>query len=374
MSKHDFIFSHRKGDRLARHLVFWIFYCTYFYIQSIPPRTFEEFFIGRTYFIALMNLLCFAPVFFTAVYIFIYYLLPHTLQKKKYFRFVMGFFLVYLAGTFINFFSATIFLHYTRFYPMTFQHQVEMSNYNTRWGMVIAIIALGIKLSKDWYLQQQQNLALFREKTRAELQSEMSRIHPQLLLRSIKSISKTHLTKMPAMILNLSELLSYSLYESDCLLVPLTNEIANLKSLLLLEQSDMENFTVLNLEINGSSTGKMIAPMIILKLVEESIAILNEVNNKPAGLEIFLNVIDFQLSCIIIASCCGPDLKWQWPSLVERTKERIKVYYQEEDFQVTWTQKEGQLDIHLDLKLYDKTSQVRLDTDNLSTMTAYEFT
>jgi hypothetical protein len=59
---------------------------------------------------------------------------------------------------------------------------------------------------------------------------------------------------------------------------------------------------------------------------------------------------------------------------VERTKERIKVYYQEEDFQVTWTQKEGQLDIHLDLKLYDKTSQVRLDTDNLSTMTAYEFT
>jgi len=99
------------------------------------------------------------------------------------------------------------------------QHKIEMSNFNTRWGMVIAIIALGIKSTKSWYLQQKENLEILKKKTRAEMQLQKSRIHPQLLLRSLDSIYiniQKRSGNASTMILNLSGLLCYSLYEAGC--------------------------------------------------------------------------------------------------------------------------------------------------------------
>jgi hypothetical protein len=127
-------------------------------------------------------------VFIAATYFFIYYLLPKTIQKKKYLLFIAGFLLTYIIGTAINYFTAQQFLIITQFFPDTFQHRIEMSNVNTRWGMIIATIALGIKLSKNWYIQQKENLEIVKNKLKMEMQSEKARIHPELLLRSLDNI------------------------------------------------------------------------------------------------------------------------------------------------------------------------------------------
>ena len=168
MRRADLILSNKPPHRFVRHLVFWVVYCTYFYVQSLAPRTFAEFQNRDTYYFAWLNLCCFGPVFIFAVYFSIYYLLPKILARKKYAFFLLGFLLLYVAGTFVNYFMAGIFLshvHYSTPLENNFQHRMQFGSYNTRWGMVIAIIAIGIKLTKTWYLQQKENWKYGGEKT-----------------------------------------------------------------------------------------------------------------------------------------------------------------------------------------------------------------
>ncbi|MGZ3924217.1 MAG: histidine kinase [Flavisolibacter sp.] len=353
MSIDTFIFSNERKDRLRRHLLFWLAYCSYFYIQSIPPKSFPEFFIGKTYFIALMNLICFAPVFIGAVYFFIYYLLPRVLQRKRYFMFILSFLLVYAIGTFINFFTATLFLYYTHYFPMTFQHKIATGNYNARWGMVIATIALGIKLSKNFYLQQKENLALVKRKTQSEMQLEKARIHPEMLLRSLDTIHKREATKSPSMILDLSELLSYSLYEVESESAPLEKELLQLKHLLSLEKNNANGVANICLQIEGTAREQSIVPMTIVKLVEETLSLLHKwdlpVDMFDTRIELTPGKLSLNLSVIYQGDT--ENGMNDWYRLIERAQQRMKMQYAEESFKLTATEAKDELSLELRVRL-----------------------
>jgi hypothetical protein len=358
MSIDTFIFSNERKDRLRRHLLFWLAYCSYFYIQSIPPKSFPEFFIGKTYFIALMNLVCFAPVFIGAVYVFIYYLLPRTLQRKKYWPFIFAFLLVYVLGSAINYFMAALFLHWTSYFPLTLEHRMEMGNFNTRWGMVIATVALGIKLSKNFYLQQKENLELLKRKTQSEMQLEKARIHPEMLLRSLNSIYTGEATKAPSMILGLSELLSYSLYEIESQWVPLKKELLELKHLLSLEDSNDDSVINYTFQVKGMVSEQLIVPMTIVKLVEQALTLLYKWDCHTAflniGIEIKKEMLFLKLS-VVFNSCIGHDMS-EWHSFINCAKHRMNNYYKGEDFQIATKEFASEYSLTLDLRLVDQCS------------------
>lgn len=356
MTKHEFIFSNKASHKVARHFLFWLVYCTYFYLQSLPPRTYLEFFKEKTYYIALINLCCFAPVFITATYVFIFYLLPKTIKKKKYFFFIIGFLLVYITGTFINYFTAQMFLYYTGFFPNTFQHRIEMGNYNTRWGMIIAIIAVGITLSKDWYLQQKENLEILSEKTRSEMQIQKARIHPEFLLRSLDAIythAQSDSDKSPSMILNLSDLLSYSLYESDMKLVPLEKELFEIKHLIALELQNKESLIAIEMHVDGEPCNQYIAPMLIVKLLQENIALLH--NAEPEAYIVSLNIIiknnhlSLRLSIIFLCKKTLPKIKWLL--LIENIGKSLNEFYSKNDYQIELAEEKNEILISLNLRL-----------------------
>jgi hypothetical protein len=333
----DFILSNATYHRFVRHLVFWIVYCTYFYIQSLAPRKFSEFYSSDTYYFALLNLCCFGPVFIGAVYFSIYYLLPKTLALKKYAFFLSGFLLLYIAGTLVNYFMAGIFLshvHYSTPVEVNFEHRMEFGNYNTRWGMVIAIVAMGIKLTKTWYLQQKENLEILKKKNRVEMQFQKARLHPAFLFRTLGTIYN-HIQsgsgKAPAIILNLSELLRYSLYENGKELVPLERELEQLNNFITIEQQGrgIEK----KIQTSSNANNKYLVPLIIIKLLEESIALLHagervaslaklnitEVNNKVWVMLFFRRL---QKQPEVINVCVA----------VENAKKRLLEYYSANDF------------------------------------------
>jgi len=245
-------------------------------MQSLAPRHFTEFRNSETYYFAFLNLCCFAPVFIFAVYYSIYYLLPKTLARKRYAWFLFDLLLLYAAGMAVNYFMAGLFLrhvHYSTPVTVNFEHQMEFGAYNTRWGMVIAIIALGIKLTKSWYLQLNENLEMLKKQNRAELQLQKSRLHSAFLLRSLHTIY-THIQersgKAPALIIALSDLLSYSLYETGKQPVPLERELEQLKNFIGIEQvgTDVE----LDIQTTDSVQTLYITPLTLIKLLEDIIA------------------------------------------------------------------------------------------------------
>jgi two-component system LytT family sensor kinase len=356
VTAYEFIFSTKPSYRLTRHLVFWVIYCVYFYIQSLPPRKVEEFFIGKTYFTALMNLFVFAPVFIAATYFFIYYLLPKTIQKKKYILFITGFLLTYIIGTAINYFTAEIFLIVTGYFPNTFQHRIEMSNYNTRWGMIIATIALGIKLSKNWYLQQKENLEIIKRKARTEMQCEKAKIHPELLLRSLDTIYGnigSGYNKAPSLILNLSEVLSYSLYENENTMVTLESELTQLRNLIILEQEKLESNIYFEMQLKGDTANKYVAPMILVKMLEQIITLLYDAEIYSCLLQ--LNLIAEGSVFFSIWSFKNDDenalTKINWKFFIRNAENRLSSYYARSDFNIKLREYQNEVVINLQIRL-----------------------
>src|SRR6185436_19079393 len=83
---------------------------------------------------------------------------------------------------------------------------------------MLLAIAAGIKFSKKWYLQQRENERLAKQKLATELQLLKTSIHPRFLLHSLNTVQR-HIdnssAQSPVLILQLSDLLSYLLYEKD---------------------------------------------------------------------------------------------------------------------------------------------------------------
>ena len=357
MTTNEFIFSNKTSHRVTRHLAFWILYCFYFWMQSLAPKKFDEFLISDTYYFAFLNLCCFGPVFIFAVYFFIYYLLPQTLQKNKYTLFIFYFLLIYLFGTLINYFTVGIFLnnvHYSIPIEANFQHQLEFGNYNTRWGMIIATVALGIKLSKDWYIQQKENLAILSKKSRAEMQLQKARLHPELLFRSLGSIYsniRSGSVNSNSMILNLSDLLSYSLYESEMEFVPLEKELLELGHLISLEQLNKESLIDIQVQTEGEISNKFIAPMTLVKLIEESITLLQSTVLLSWLLSLQLKVKKTNLSLnisFIELDKRSSTIKWQL--LIDNIHKQLRDYYSPTDYQIDLTESQKETAISLNIR------------------------
>jgi len=301
-----------------------------------------------------MNLCAFAPVFIAETYFFIYYLLPNTVVKKKYLLFLIGFLLTYIMGIVINYFTAERFLAITQFFPNTFQHRIEMSNYNTRWGMIIATLGLGIKLTKGWYLQQKENLEILKRKARTEMQSEKARIHPELLLRSLDTIYndiQSSYNKAPMLILNLSEVLSYSLYENENDMVLLKDELLQLQHLITLEQ---EKKAAINIEMQiKGNIDKYIAPMVLVKTMEQIISHLYKAKIFSCLLQLQLVMVDDTLlsNFTLLGETENILQDIPWPLFITNTQSRLSSYYSATDFNVELKQHENKIIFSIKLKL-----------------------
>jgi two-component system, LytTR family, sensor kinase len=357
MTLSNIIFSNKKSYRFVRHFAFWIIYCLYFYLQSLSPGKSEDFFKSDVYYSAFLNLCCFGPVFIFGVYFFTHYLLPQTIRKKRYFLFILGFLFVYALGTFINYFMAGIFLNNGfRGIEPNFQHKMEFGNFNTRWAMIIAIVALGTKVAKDWYLQQRENLEILKFKSRAEMQLQKSRFHPQLLSRSLNTIYNNIQSgsgMAPTLILNLSDLLSYSLYESDSNLIPLERELRELQNLISLEKQNKESLIEIQVAISGDARGALILPMVIVKTFEESIAIFQN-NISPVhqlNSEIIISKDLLFLNLAFPGLQKHDSIGEKCQLLVANTRNRLSEFYTESDYEIKFIPGEDEGTIHLMIKL-----------------------
>ena len=124
---------------------------------------------------------------------------------------------------------------------------------NIRWTSISAGLlsapkviaaASAIKLLKRWFLKQKEKERVEKEKLMADLQLLKAQVRPGFLFNSLDSIhvySLNNTSKAAALLLKLSDLLSYTLYESDHILVPLNKEIKIIRDYMAIEKTRMGN-------------------------------------------------------------------------------------------------------------------------------------
>ena len=105
-----------------------------------------------------------------------------------------------------------------------------------------------------------------------------AQIHPAFLfstLNSITSEAKVASPKGPEMLIKLSDLLSYMLYECDVPKVKLESEITMLREYIALEKIRQGERLEMTFQVNGNVNGQMISPLLLLPFIDNSFSYCN---------------------------------------------------------------------------------------------------
>jgi sensor histidine kinase YesM len=279
--------------KYGRHILFWFVYCSYFYIQSIVPQSLKEFTIAATYRNAFVSLCAFIPVCVLSVYVSLYFILPFYIETKKYGAAIIAFIILFATGTLINYYGAGIYYHITHVVMYASKGKIALGYLNTVWAMIISGIAIGLKVTRKWFKQQKEIEAINRQKARNELNLQKNKIHPGFLYSSLDSIHadlRESKGASSSMILVLSNLLSYSLYESKTDRVTLQRELNAVNDFISLERMKGVATINLNVDENIEPAVLLVPPMVILSVLQDGFAetIIIKENNENLFIKILM--------------------------------------------------------------------------------------
>lgn len=259
------------------HLAFWIVY--YLFISAALYSAYGihdlTFFVGLTGFM---------PLSAAIVYFNIYTLIPALLYRKKYLYYAVLLTLGILAMAFADQLLKQFYTHIgLSYFAYTAGFGIK-SLFLEAVGLVyVTGFTTGIKLSKDWI----RNQRLMKEKEKQYLETELNflktQIHPHFFFNTLNNLYSLTLKKSdqaPEVVLKLSELMSYMLYESNTAKVSLNKEITYLQNYLDLEKLRFGQRLAVSFEIEGVIEDVYIPPMILILFVENSFkhGIKNNVN------------------------------------------------------------------------------------------------
>lgn len=294
MQNLPFIFSNRWQYRFSRHLAFWFVAALGLALVGLGIRPLLGAEISRgSVREHLFEPLLYLPGQLFLVYTLLYWVIPHYMLRSKYVQAGIAAVLLTVLGAFIASISYNLLdkalvdwitqrelkiqlpsgqivsfpisssdtLLHDLAYDFLFALQATIN---------VAGIAATLKLVKYWYEKEYRVTILQREKLDAELQSLKAQIHPHFLfntLNNIYSIAENTSPQASDMLLKLSALLRYILYECNRPLVQLSQEFTLLRDYIALEQVRYTTLD-LNTRLPADTHDLCIAPLLLLPLVE----------------------------------------------------------------------------------------------------------
>ncbi len=254
-------------NRIFQHVIFWVVYVLFYgFLYGAYDDNYE-----RSFLFELIQL----PVKLTLVYLTLYVLMPKYLLQKRYVPFA-GFLLPMLVASGL----VLRVVDYYYFIPKYIPDQANIPFWNLyRIGKTAVYLSTAvfitatIKLVKHWYEHQQTAQSLEKGKLEAELKFLKGQIHPHFLFNTLNNLYSLTLKKSdaaPEIVLKLSELMDYMLYQTSEAQVPLDREINYLRNYIALERIRYGNRLDLSFQVSGDIAGYAIAPMLLLPFVENS--------------------------------------------------------------------------------------------------------
>jgi LytS/YehU family sensor histidine kinase len=232
--------------------------------------------------------------------------LPQILIKGKYVQFAFIILLWGVAGFFLNYFFRAYF-----FIPM--QEYLGFDRIvRNNWApgsflkmSTTAGITCMIVLFKYWVIKQHEWMQAEKEKTTAELQLLKAQLHPHFLFNTLNNIYAFSLEKSPntpGLVLKLSSLLSYMLYECKAEQVSLKKELEVMKDYIDLEKERYGDDIEISFNVEGNVKDKYIAPLLLLPFLENAFKHGTSEQLEKPWLSMDISVKQHTLKCKIVNS------------------------------------------------------------------------
>ena len=283
MSINTFIFSDRRSVRVKRHLLFWISWYIYFsLLHAVNPLGPAEISYFRNPAFTFTESLFFILAQVPLTYCMLYIILPVFILRKKYLLGLLGTALLWFLGGAFHLFlisnvmpDAVSWILPDRLQPKTPRpesaHYIMALMGNFKGAFTIAAFALLFKIVKQWYVKEQRNLQLQKQNTEAQIQLLTAQVHPHFLFNTLNNIysqAQNESPKSSKMIIGLSDLLRYILYEGKKPLVPLDKELQMILEYINLEKIRYGNKLDLHYLVTDKTNDVYIAPLLLLPFIE----------------------------------------------------------------------------------------------------------
>ncbi|NOZ48228.1 MAG: hypothetical protein GXO79_15845 [Chlorobi bacterium] len=266
--------------RFVLHFLFWIFF-TLFYSFVYGP-TYESFTLK------LYHTLFLLPVAIIASYFTMMVLIDKLLLENKYIVFSLAF---VLSALFFTFLQVCVYYYFIfpKLYPLANLNQlIHIDRFLIELLRLYAIVTLttALKLLRHWNRIRSVNLQLSeknlmaelkikeieKQKIEAELNTLKSQLNPHFLFNVLNSIYSHSLLKSdiaPSIVLKLSDLMSYILYDCKAKLVSLQKEVEFIKNYIELEKIRLEEDIEVKFNIKNID-GVSIPPLLFVPLIENA--------------------------------------------------------------------------------------------------------
>lgn len=253
----------KASDLKLHHFLFWLVYFVFWtilYHNQVSIYT------------AITNAFITISIHGMASYFNIYILFDKLLRQKLYFSYIIAVFMTVLLASLIWLLTTYSVNH--NFFGNNRDPWEQQYFIPTLLSVSYTMaITMSLKMVKQWYERERVTQNLERVNMETELKYLKTQINPHFLFNSLNSLYALTLTKSdkaPELVLKLSEILRYVLYDGTEKWVSLEKEISYLKSYLDLEQIRNGDRLSIDFNIDGNVTGKQVAPMLFLTFLENS--------------------------------------------------------------------------------------------------------
>lgn len=231
------------------------------------------------------------------VYFNLFVLVPKYVLKKKYYHYTLGLLsslvVVYLLKTGMTYFliSENIWPEANREYkPFEINHVVAVCIGE----LYVLAMASSVYLTLTWLKERDRNRALREEQFKIKLKYLKNQIQPHFFfntLNNLYSLSLESSDKVPDVIIKLSKLMEYVLYDVEgTKFVPLIKEIDYIQNYIEIEKLRFENVEV-NINIESNIDDVKVPPLLFISLVENAFK-HGGLNNNKLQIKINCKIID----------------------------------------------------------------------------------
>lgn len=295
--------GHQKDLKvIVRHVAFWIAYIFY--------KALHEVWMDRDVlsFHLVPQFLTDVPVSIVLAYLNLYLLMPLFYYPQDYVKYIVALIVLMLAGGLAaRYFTYLIWVPWDKLHDPV-MYRMENKDFfipvrilrNAVEAYPVVAVTMLIKLMRRANKQERHLREIEKEKYTAEMGLLKAQINPHFFFNTLNSVyalalKRSELTS--SVVLRLSHLMHYMLYEANDEHVLLSAEIKHLEDYIAIEQMRFADRLDLSFQYSGDLEGKIIAPLLLLPFVENAFKHGIEDNSgwitislKVTGRQLFLKV------------------------------------------------------------------------------------
>jgi sensor histidine kinase YesM len=307
-------------------------------VVFVPATEFPQ-----TFYLALRSQVVELPGKVIMVYLNLFFLLPVFLLKQRYLLYILillvAFGLVGLVQKYIS-----IYITFPIFYP-SLRDLADIFSFERFIQYAAGILSLvgftsGVKMLLAYQHNQRRTQEMEKRQIFTELQFLKNQLNPHFFFNTLNNLYGMALTdtkQTAAMILRLSEIMHYIVYDSNSRTVSLAKEIELVKSYIQLEKMRYGNRLKESVVVSGNPGLIKIPPLILLPLVENAFKHGATQETETALINVIVNIDQENVYISIENSKSGHRVAPDHSNGVglENVKRRLALLYpQQHDFRV----------------------------------------